>query len=221
MSENRHTDEPRARNAERSRREILRAAEHLLAERGFEGVSLSDIATAANLSRGTPSYFFKSKEGLYEAVLEQVFREREEATRTACRPLVEWAGSDAPGPLRGAMTAAFAGYLDFLMRRPSFVKLIQREELAGASRLRRVPRQSKAIEDAFDAVRKVAPARGLKTFRVNDAVLLFVCLAFSPLALHSTLMPALGQDMTNAATRHRHSRFAVDQLLQLVGSDGS
>src|SRR5437773_11481494 len=76
-------DRPRIRDADRSRMAILAAAEALFAERGFEAVSLQEIGDAAGLSRGTPNYFFGSKQELYVAVLEHVFADREEATTRA------------------------------------------------------------------------------------------------------------------------------------------
>ncbi|MDP9362946.1 MAG: TetR/AcrR family transcriptional regulator, partial [Chloroflexota bacterium] len=63
----------RTRDADRSREAILDAAEALFAERGYEGASLQEIGRAAGVSRGTPGYFFGSKERLYQAVLERAF----------------------------------------------------------------------------------------------------------------------------------------------------
>lgn len=211
------TGTEKVRNADRSREAILCAAEELFSERGFEGVSLSEIATAAGLSRGTPSYFFGSKATLYKTVLERVFRDREQATGQACRPLVAWANSEGDAPLRPPMAEAVEGYLAFLLQRPSFVRLMQREDLAGASRLKAVRRESKAIKEAFAAVRAVADKRGLGTFEVEDAVLVFVSLTFSPLAQRSTFMASLGRDLGNATARNRHIELVVDQLLHLVG----
>ena len=205
------------RDAARSRKLILEAAESLFAERGFDSVSLGEIAAAAGLSRGTPSYFFGSKSQLYQAVLEQVFEDREDVTRRACRPLVDWAQSEGPHPIQRPLAKAVEGYLEFLLQRPSFLKLIQREELAGAARLRRVPRESKAIEHAFASVRKVANKRGLKAFAVDDAVLVFVSLTFSPLAQRSTFMASLERDLSDPKIRRRHVRLVVDQLLRVVG----
>jgi len=209
----------RIRDADRSREAILKAAENLFAEQGFDAVSLGQIAAAAGLSRGTPSYFFGSKEHLYRAVLERAFREREEATRRACRPLVTWADSEAGTSLRSALTEAVEGYLDFLLRHPEFLKLIQREELAGAARLKEVPRESKAIEEAFGTVRAVAAKRDLKPFTVVDAVLVFVSLTFSPLTQRVTFMASLGRDLNDAKERRQHVRLAVDQILQVLGGD--
>lgn len=207
------------RDADRSRETLLRVAEELFAKRGFDGVSLGEIAAAAGLSRGAPNYFFDSKARLYRAVLERVFEDREAATREACEPLVLWASSDGGASIRRPLGQAVDGYLDFLLRRPSFFKLLQREELAGASRLRGAARESRAIEEAFAAVRKVAGKRGLRAFKVDDAVLLFVSLTFFPLAQRATFMASLGRDLSDAKARRQHVRLAVGQLLHLVGPD--
>jgi len=206
----------KVRDAARSRAAILTAAEELFSERGFDAASLGDVALAAGLSRGAPTYFFGSKEQLYAAVLERVFREREQATREACRPLVAWAESDPGGSLEGALGQAVAGYMEFLLRRPSFLRLLQREELAGAGRLRDVPRDSRAIEDAFQALRAVAVERGLRPFDVSDAVLLFVSLTFSPLAQRSTFVASLGRDLEDPEAKRGHVRLVSSQLSHLL-----
>ena len=97
---------PRIRDADRSRRAILDAAETLFAQRGFEAVSLQEIGDAAGLSRGTPNYFFGSKQDLYVAVLEHVFADREEATMRAFAPVRAWCESARAGSLREPLTRA-------------------------------------------------------------------------------------------------------------------
>lgn len=57
---------------------ILRAAERLFAERGFEGCSLRNIADLAKVNQGMIHYFFKTKESLFL-----------EAYMRCGRPLVE------------------------------------------------------------------------------------------------------------------------------------
>jgi TetR/AcrR family transcriptional regulator len=208
------------RDPERSRVVILIAAEELFAQRGFDGVSIAEIATAAGFSRGAPNYFFGSKEGLYREVLERVFVAREAATRQAFKPLVAWAESSDRGPLDRALTKAVSGYSEFLIQRPSFFKLIQREELAAAARLRDVSGESKAIEEGFASVRAVAEERGLAAFEVKDAVFVFVSLAFFPLSQQSTFMAALSRDLSQPRTRRRHVRLVVDQLLHLLRQGG-
>lgn len=62
-------EEPRQRDADRSRAHILDAAERLFAERGFNAVTMADIGAGAGVSRGTPGYFFGTKSALYGEVL--------------------------------------------------------------------------------------------------------------------------------------------------------
>jgi AcrR family transcriptional regulator len=204
------------RDAARSREAILVAAERLYSEHGFDAASLADVALAAGLSRGAPSYFFGSKEQLYVAMLERVFQEREQATGEAVRPLIAWTEGAPGGSLEEALGQAVGGYMEFLLRRPSFLLLLQREELAGARRLRESPRASRAIEDAFRALRVVAPEHGLRSFDVSDAVLLFISLTFSPLAQRATFMASLGRDLEDPEVRRGHVRLVTDQLLHLL-----
>src|SRR5689334_18964709 len=119
----------------------------LFARRGFEAASLADIGEAAGVSRGTPSYFFGSKEPLYQAVLERMPADRTAALEPAFAPLVAWARTDAPAePLADVLARSVRGYLDFLRDRPAFVDLIEREALAGGDRLRRIEPGSTVME---------------------------------------------------------------------------
>ena len=214
-------DRPRIRDADRSRKAILDAAEMLFAERGFEAVSLQEIGDAAGLSRGTPNYFFGSKQDLYVATLERVFADREEATKRAFEPIRAWCKSARAGSLRRPFTRAIESYMSFLLERPAFVRLVVREELRGGEGLRRAGRESSAMRDALAAVRAVAGERSLRSFDVDDAVLVLVSLTFSPLSQQSTFMAALGRDLSLAAVRRRHVRLVVEQMLQLLGVPNS
>jgi AcrR family transcriptional regulator len=211
-------DRARIRDADRSRKTILDAAETLFAERGFEAVSLQEIGDAAGLSRGTPNYFFGSKEDLYVAVLERVFADREEATTRAFEPLRAWCESQRAGSLRRPLTHAIETYMSFLLARPAFVRLIVREELRGGEGLRRAQREATAMREALAAVRAIAAKRALRSFDVDDAVLVLVSLTFSPLSQQSTFMAALGRDLRDAAVRRQHIRLVVGQMLQLLGA---
>jgi AcrR family transcriptional regulator len=183
---------------------------------GVKARNFEEIAAGAGLSRGTPSYFFGSKADLYAAVLQRAFEERESATRRACKPLLSWAGSDGEESIRAALTEAVDGYLGFMLGHPAFPKLVLQEELAGGSRLRDVPRESKAIEEAFEAVRSAAIKRGLRSFDVQEAVLVFVSLTFFPAAQRSTFLASLGMNLKDASTRQQHVELVVAQLLCLI-----
>jgi AcrR family transcriptional regulator len=211
--------EPRRRDAAKSREALLEAGERLFGARGFGGVSVEEIGAAAGLSRGTPSYFFGSKEGLYAAVLERVFAARDAATAEAFAPVLAWAedrdGDDAG--LRRALGRAAGDYLAFLLARPAFVRLMGWEDLAGAARLRAArPETSTVMVDAFAALRRAGRRRGTAPFAVDDAVLVFVTLTFSLLSQHDTLLARLERDLTDPAVRRRHVKLVVEQMMALV-----
>jgi AcrR family transcriptional regulator len=59
-------------SAANGRGRILRAASILFAERGFRGVSISDVAAAAGLVKSSIYHHFENKEALYLAVLTEM-----------------------------------------------------------------------------------------------------------------------------------------------------
>ena len=56
---------PRTPRKTDGREAILRAAERLFAEHGFEGCSLRAVADLAKVNQGMIHYFFKSKDALF------------------------------------------------------------------------------------------------------------------------------------------------------------
>lgn len=110
---------PNKRDAERSKAQILDAAAQLFAEKGFDNSSLQQIAKAANVARGTPHYFFKSKEGLFKACFE---RENQKAMQVIPQALA--ALNHDPNP-KEIITSLIDVYLDFLEQNPTFFKLLQ------------------------------------------------------------------------------------------------
>lgn len=63
--------ERRKREKEERRRSILDCARGLFFERGYESVTISQIATAAELGKGTLYSYFESKESIYIALLRE------------------------------------------------------------------------------------------------------------------------------------------------------
>src|SRR5579875_2955062 len=77
------------------RRELVLAAFHLIAEKGFEGLRTRDVAQRADVNIATLHYYFHSKEDLIRAVVEYMherFASLHEAERQALydQPLEEF-----------------------------------------------------------------------------------------------------------------------------------
>lgn len=66
--------ERREREKEQRRNDIIDAAEKIFLSRGWESATMDDVATEAELSKGTLYLYFKSKEDLYLAINARGFR---------------------------------------------------------------------------------------------------------------------------------------------------
>jgi len=60
---------PKGGRSERTRERILDAAEHLFADRGYDGASIRDVAAEAGLQVHSVGYHFGPKESLFDAVV--------------------------------------------------------------------------------------------------------------------------------------------------------
>lgn len=65
----------RAAGGPETRGAILRAAEHIFAEQGLAGARTDAIAAAAGVNKALIYYYFKSKDALYMAVIEEHMKE--------------------------------------------------------------------------------------------------------------------------------------------------
>lgn len=198
------------RNATRSREAILVAAEELFAQLGYDSTSLHQVGMKAGVSRGTPGYFFGSKEALYQAVLERCFRRVRDAVRSGRDRALA-----SQEPPEVVLAGAVAEYFDFIMANPNFVRLMEREALSGAEQLKQLP--SAGI--AADAVAALSDELGLDTSQGVEAahlVLSIIGLCWFPAVHASTVMPALGFDAEDPAFREQRKQYVVDLVLQGV-----
>jgi AcrR family transcriptional regulator len=75
--------------SEGTRRRILEAALEIFRERGFEGATMRDIATRAEVATGAAYYYFDSKEAIVMAFYERA----QEELRVALERLLEESGT--------------------------------------------------------------------------------------------------------------------------------
>ena len=103
-----NADEARPReraDAARNRRRVLEAARQLFAERGVQAVTMSDVARAAGVAKGTIFHRFGDRPGLAQALVDEAERELQEQVLRGPPPL-------GPGaPPRERLTA----FLDALL----------------------------------------------------------------------------------------------------------
>lgn len=103
---------------EESRAAILRSAAKEFAENGIAGARTDAIARAARVNKALLYYYFKNKETLYGAVLDDAFSGMKASVFKVL---------DSDLPSREKITAYVGAYFDFIASNQIYPKLMQRE----------------------------------------------------------------------------------------------
>lgn len=109
---------------EESRAAILRAAAGEFAEHGIAGARTDAIARAAQVNKALLYYYFKDKETLYGAVLDDAFAGMKSTVFTVL---------DSDLPSRKKILAYVGAYFDFIASSQIYSRLMQREMMRARS----------------------------------------------------------------------------------------
>ncbi len=101
------------------RESILQAAETLFIDRGFDGVSINDVAEKAGVAKALVFYHFHNKNELFNTVLHRYYREQARVLKSAI--------GIVKGSIREKLHAGVDAYLDFITANPGYPRLIQGE----------------------------------------------------------------------------------------------
>ena len=115
---------------EANRASILAAATAEFASRGYKGASMDQIASRTNTTRGLINYYFRSKDGLYLAVLERVYAEIRDAERKL--------ELDPVSPVDAIRRIVEFTY-DYYVRHEHFVRIVVAENQAKGRQMKRSP----------------------------------------------------------------------------------
>jgi AcrR family transcriptional regulator len=149
---------------ERSRRRILDAALAVFAERGYEGATISQIATRAEVGRGLVSYYFASKEVLLETLLTEALL----AMYQAVEPLP--AERTADERLAGLIDRTLQGAAETVdVQRLILSLMLQPSTRVAYTRAEQV--NLAALERAEDQIRAVFTERGAADPAAEEATL--------------------------------------------------
>jgi len=201
--------EERIRDADRSQSTILAAARDEFAEFGLGGARVDRIAERAGLNKRLIYYYFEDKEKLFQAVLEQAYRDiRAEETKlrlldlepaTAVRRLIEFTWN-------------------YYLAHPEFMTLLNSANLHKARHLaesRRARELNSPLVETLAAVLERGRREG--SFRGGvDPVQLYVSIAgmaYFYLSNSHTLSAIFGRDLLAPKARSERLSHMTDVIL--------
>ncbi len=201
--------EERQRDADRSQAIILAAAREEFAEHGLGGARMDRIAERANLNKRLIYYYFADKEKLFQAVLEQAYRDiRDQEHKLR---LLDLKPADA---VRKLVEFTWNYYL----AHPEFITLLNSANLHRARHLQESKRAREMNSPLIEMLAEILE-RGRKdgTFRGGvDPLQLYVSiagLAYFYLSNSHTLSAIFGRDLMSAKARNERLNHMCDLIL--------
>ena len=155
--------------AERSIADILAVATSEFAEKGLSGARIDEIAERTRTSKRMIYYYFKSKEGLYVAVLEEAYRK--------IRAIEAHLDLEHLAP-REALRALVAFTFDYQRANPDFIRLVMNENMHKGEYLKQSANIRALNAPAIDALRDIY-RRGLEAGDFRPGL--------DPLDLHTSI----------------------------------
>ena len=197
---------------ERAQR-ILEAADRLFCERGFDGVSMRDVAQLAGVNKALTFYYFNSKAELFERVLERYYRAHMEALEGAFAE---------DGSLRARIHTMIDAYLDFMVSHQRYARLIQ-QQVAGSETHHALIERNLAplFRWTQGVLAGAAPATGhlsARQFFVTFSAMVINYFTYAPV-----LSAMWGEDPMSATAlreRRQHLHWMVDAILDRFELEG-
>jgi TetR/AcrR family transcriptional regulator, upper aerobic nicotinate degradation pathway regulator len=202
----------RAQAAATTRENILRAATKVFAKHGFAGGRVEQISKAARSYDRMIYYYFGSKEGLFIAVLEEMYRRFNEAEARLAL--------DVARPVE-ALTAVIRFMWGYYQRNPEFITLLNTENLHRGKHIAKSLRAREFSSPAVDVLGQVLVSGGeQKLFRTDvaarDVYLMIAAMGYFYLSNRFTLSAFLGEELETQPALAHWEAFVIDAVLRTV-----
>jgi AcrR family transcriptional regulator len=203
--------------AQATRDSILKAATKVFAKHGFDGGRVEQISKAAKSYDRMIYYYFGSKEGLFIAVLEEMYARFNEAESDLRLNL------DEPVEALKSIVEFMASYYQ---KHPEFVTLLNAENLHRGKHISKSLRAAEYSSPAIavlDGVLKGGAAHGLfrPDVRARDIYLMIAALGYFYVSNRFTLSAFLGEQLDTPQASAGWRGFIVDAVLRTVGSEAA
>jgi AcrR family transcriptional regulator len=198
--------------AQDTRDSILRAATKIFAKHGFSGGRIDEISKAAKSYDRMIYYYFGSKEDLFIAVLEEMYRRFNEA-ETALE-----LSSDQP---EESLKAVISFMWGFYQKNPEFITLLNDENLHRGKHISKSLRAREYSSPAIQILERVLESGAQKkVFRsglsARDVYLMIAAMNYFYLSNRHTLSAFLGEKLESPEALAHWQAFVVEAVLRTV-----
>lgn len=200
----------RTRDSDRSKQEILQAAEHQFGEKGFYGARIDEIARLSGLNKNMIYHYFDSKENLYLTVLADMYRRLEEQEQYIISRNLHG---------QQLIQALISSYFDFLSANPYFVSLLMNENLLQGKFMKQLPRsqvQRKTLDGIAQLIQESCDSGVFRRdIDVKQTVLTLNAICFSNFSNRYTFSQLIGYEMDNKIMALRKQQ-TIDIMLSYL-----
>jgi AcrR family transcriptional regulator len=198
--------------AQDTRDSILRAATKIFAKHGFSGGRIDEISKAAKSYDRMIYYYFGSKEDLFIAVLEEMYRRFNEA-ETGLE-----LSSDQP---EESLKAVISFMWGFYQKNPEFITLLNDENLHRGKHISKSLRAREYSSPAIQILERVLESGARKkVFRdglsARDVYLMIAAMNYFYLSNRHTLSAFLGEKLESPEALAHWQAFVVEAVLRTV-----
>jgi TetR/AcrR family transcriptional regulator, upper aerobic nicotinate degradation pathway regulator len=202
----------REQAAQETQDSILRAATRIFAKHGFSGARVDQISKAAKSHDRMIYYYFGSKEGLYIAALEDLYRRFNDA-EARLKLNVE--------KPEEALVAVVSFIWDYYQRNPEFITLLNDENLHRGKHISKSLRARDYSSPAIQILESVlASGAQKKVFRKDlsgrDVYLMIAGLNYFYLSNRFTLSAFLGEKLESQDAMQHWQQFVIETVLRTV-----
>jgi AcrR family transcriptional regulator len=205
-----------SRDADQTRQNILEVALKEFAEYGLTGARVDRIAKGTRTTKGMIYYHFGDKDGLYKAVLEEIYKKlrnsEEELDRYNLDPVEE---------LEKIIDFTF----DYHKNNENFVRIVMVENINNGEILKKTDIDtliSQNILMELSSVLKRGQKSGVfkRSITPIDLHLLYTSFCFYRVSNQHTVATVLGMNMLSSSNSTRHKRLVKDAIIAYLLSSG-
>ena len=196
--------------AQKREQAILEAAEREFLKKGFDGARTTSIAAAAGVTNAMLHYYFRTKEQLFERILDEKMRMMGQSVLAAF--------GDARLPLPERLRNGIERHFDFIAANPDLPRFIVNEVFARPERYEAMQRQIRSLMgvmliDTQRALDEAADRSEIRRIDVRMLMLDIISLNVFVFIAYPILEPLLG-DLT--ADRERFFELRKAETVETV-----